>query len=86
MADRALRCGLAAERSQKMLEYLLEAHCLDGRQRCLFLYGEIIYVFALDETQMAVLLLTVFRAPGKLLRVLRNKLVRRAVNLAHGHN
>lgn len=84
MANRALELGLAPGAAAGALKIFLFSKTCPEQRSCPFIYGQNIYVFTLDGIE--VVLLTVYRAPQELLRVLVNKTRRHATNTFQGAN
>lgn len=73
MADRALEQGLAPRDCTGTLKFSLLSKMSPEDISCPFLYGEYIYFFRYALVSNEVWLVTIYRAPHELLRVLRNK-------------
>lgn len=73
MADRALEQGLAPNDCTGALKFALISKSSPENLSCPFLYGEYIYFFRYALESNEVWLVTIYRAPHELLRVLRNK-------------
>ena len=86
MAQRALECGLASGSTTGQLRFFLFNKESVDRHSCPYLYGENIYMFALNATAERIVLLTIYRAPRQLLRSLVNRSECSGANVVHGQN
>lgn len=79
MANRVFSCGIAPWAARGLLKSYLGANESAQQNSCSFLYGEIVYVFSQAGANGEVVLLTLYRAPGELLRALASQSKRRRV-------
>jgi hypothetical protein len=86
MADRALCHGIAPGNAGGLLKFFLFSRVSAEEAACPFLYGENVYVFAMEASGTAVVLKTVYRAPQALLRTLVNRPIHHSAAGTHGYN
>jgi hypothetical protein len=86
MALRALMDGSTADRAGGVIGRLLEGIAYPGSDCCPVLHGEFVYIFGCDEHRVTWTLLTLYRAPSEILRLVVKRSVHRAFEHSFGEN
>ena len=86
MAQRALISGTTADRARGLLGRLLESIAYPNSECCPVLHGEFVYIFGSDENRVCWTLLTLYRAPNEILRLILNRSTCRSPEDFHGEN
>jgi hypothetical protein len=86
MAYKAIEAGLVPSVCPAPLKLALNSKCDLNSSSCPFLYGENIYCFTYNASAKEIVLLTIYRAPRELLRLLVNKAQRLGANCSFGVN